>query len=253
MDVEIIIEWDYAPPECLEQRVDLSTAHYLLTIEAGRATARLDPAFVSTSPDINAVLEREIRSRLRAAQLFTYAPFELSRPVVTHVWADGTRRCHLDADGGAFLLAGGSADIRVLDSSGRVLRDTKQERIADKAALGALIVKHDSDSTLGALVRSFDAAMRDRDDELVHLYEIRDALVAHFSGERAARRAVGVSAGDWSRLGWLCNDEPLRQGRHRGRKVSASRDATISELGDARSIAVSMIRGYIEHLERGVT
>jgi hypothetical protein len=52
-----------------------------------------------------------------------------------------------------------------------------------------------------------------------------------------------------SRLGQLCNDEPLRQGRHNGRHVATLRDATDAELVEARGIAQNMIEAYVAHLE----
>jgi hypothetical protein len=86
------------------------------------------------------------------------------------------------------------------------------------------------------------------DNELVYLYEIRDALGARFGDEMKTRAALGVSGADWKRLGGLCNDEPLRQGRHRGKKGTALRDATHGELEEARTIARSMIEKYLRWL-----
>ena len=94
--------------------------------------------------------------------------------------------------------------------------------------------------------------MSDPDDELVHLYEIRDALSTKFGSEKAARNALKISYDNWSRFGQLCNDEPLRQGRHRGKKYEA-RDATNAELSEARRIAQAMIEGYLRYLDSGQT
>ena len=52
-------------------------------------------------------------------------------------------------------------------------------------------------------------------------------------------------------LAWdnLFNNEPLRQGRHRGKSGSALRDATEAELTEARRIALAMIEAYLRHLD----
>ena len=92
--------------------------------------------------------------------------------------------------------------------------------------------------------------MRDPDNELVHLYEIRDGLSKRFGDERAAKSALGIAPSAWSRIGQLCNDEALRQGRHRGKSVGGLRDATDAELMEARGIARSMIESYLQYLER---
>jgi hypothetical protein len=89
----------------------------------------------------------------------------------------------------------------------------------------------------------------DPDNELVHLYEIRDALATKFGGEGAVRSALGIRSKEWSSLGQRANSEPLRQGRHRGTKVGGElRDAVESELKDARGIARNMIEAYLYYL-----
>ena len=77
------------------------------------------------------------------------------------------------------------------------------------------------------------ASVRDPANELVYLYEIRDALSVKFGSDRGARIALAITSSQWSRLGQLCNDEPLRQGRHRGKTRVALRDASEDELFEA--------------------
>jgi hypothetical protein len=55
------------------------------------------------------------------------------------------------------------------------------------------IGKHASDSVLAHLMHSHDTAVRNPKNELVHLYEIRDALVKHFRNDAATRAALGIS------------------------------------------------------------
>ncbi len=250
MDIGVVLEWEYAPSESLEQCVALRTPDFDLEIDSGKAVAMLDPTTYEGNPHLKDVIAGEVQSRLRAAQMHTHQPFQLAGPTVTYVQDDGKERCLLDVACSTHIVVSDRVDIQVLDADGKVVRDTKLERITDKAALGTLIAKHQSDVTLQAMLNSLDTALRDQDDELVHLYEIREALASRFSSERNARQTVGVGAKDWSRMGRLCNEEPLRQGRHRGRKVASVRDATDAELGEARSIATTMVRGYIAYLER---
>lgn len=95
------------------------------------------------------------------------------------------------------------------------------------------------------MLRSYDAGVRDPNNELVHLYEIRDALSVKFGGESSARAALAITASQWSRLGQLCNNEPSRQGRHRGKTGEALRDASEGELVETRGIARAMIEAYL--------
>ena len=87
----------------------------------------------------------------------------------------------------------------------------------------------------------------DPDNELVHLYEIRDALQDKFGGKNPACYELGLNLVDWGRLGDLANNR--KQGRHRGQQVGALHDATNEELNEARTIARKMILGYLEFLE----
>ena len=64
-----------------------------------------------------------------------------------------------------------------------------------------------------------------------------------------ARIALAITSSQWSRLGQLCNDEPLRQGRHRGKTRVALRDASEDELFEARRIACDMIVAYLQYLK----
>jgi hypothetical protein len=139
-------------------------------------------------------------------------------------------------------------DIQVKDKDGNIISDSKRERIEKKKSLAELVsTRRGNDAFLGPMLRSHAAAIRDPNNELVHLYEIREALSTKFGGANAARTALGIGNAEWSRLGQLCNDEPLRQGRHRGKTGGVLRDATDPELVEARGIARGMILRYLEN------
>jgi hypothetical protein len=55
--------------------------------------------------------------------------------------------------------------------------------------------------------------------ELVHLYEVRDALKTHYGDARAAQQALAIPAGEWDRLGGNVGDQ-----------VSKSLSKTLSRL-----------------------
>lgn len=98
------------------------------------------------------------------------------------------------------------------------------------------------------MLRSYSKAVSDPPSELVHLYEILDALRARFGSETLARSTLKITKAQWSELSGLCNAAPLLQGRHRGEKIGQIREATTDELSRARRIARSMITAYITHL-----
>ena len=149
-------------------------------------------------------------------------------------------------------LSGGRVDITVTDASGKVVRDTKQERIEKKRELAELVAKYSSgEKVLNSMLKSYETSTSDANNELVHLYEIRESLSAAFGGESKARAILGASRANWSRLGQLCNDEPLRQGRHRGKNLDGLRDATEAELSEARNISRLVIEAYLQFRDNG--
>lgn len=135
------------------------------------------------------------------------------------------------------------------DKNGNVIADSKRDRIEKEKRLAEFIASYlPNDALLASLCRSKTAAADDPNNELVHLYEIRDALDTKFGGETSARTALGLSDTTWSRFGRLCNNEPLRQGRHRGKASAALQDATEGKLIEARGIAQAMIEAYLQYL-----
>ena len=141
----------------------------------------------------------------------------------------------MELESAALAIFSGSVDIKITDADGRTIRDTKQERIDKTKDLSELVAKYKpGDRLLRAMLQSYSVSTADQNNELVHLYEIREALSLAFHGEDNARRALTIPRVQWSRLGQLCNDEPLRQGRHRGRGIGTLRDATEGELSETR-------------------
>jgi hypothetical protein len=195
-------------------------------------------------------LHDALNGRFLGVQLLTHKAYDLSRPTMTRVHPDGRRDIYVEAEPGRIVLSGVAPDIRVIDKDGNIALDSKRDRIEKKKSLAELVSTYlTADEVLTLLLQSQSASVRDPNNELVHLYEIREALSTKFGGESRARSALGINYSEWSRLGQLCNNEPLRQGRHRGKSGRALRDATESELTEARSIALTMIEAYLRHLD----
>jgi hypothetical protein len=82
------------------------------------------------------------------------------------------------------------------------------------------------------LVRSHKLAVRNRRGHL-----------------RRSHKIITSNRAEAGRFRDLCNDEPLNQGRHGGTASGPLRDASQSELDEARGIASAMIEGYLSYLE----
>lgn len=126
-----------------------------------------------------------------------------------------------------------------------MIADTRAARIASETAfLDAFASAVDKEPLLRSLLESYSRAVGDPANELVHLYEVRDALSKYYRGERNARSALEIVAGEWDRLGRLANAEPVDQSRHRGKHTGGPRPATAEELAEARAIVKSWIEKF---------
>jgi DNA-directed RNA polymerase subunit K/omega len=250
MSAVVVLEWTFSPPDYFEEPIEISCQAYTMTITDGQVQAKIDSALFEADPDMRQRLHDALNDRFLAVQLLTYRAYELSRSTKTRVHPDGRRDIFFEVEPGRIEISGGTLDIQIKDKDGNVVHDTKRDRIAKKKSLAELVSAHrPTDSLLASLLKSHDAAIRDPNNELVHLYEIRDALSAKFGGDTATRTALGITSTQWYRFGQLCNNEPLRQGRHRGKTGGVLRDATEAELAEARGIAQTMIEAYLRHIE----
>ena len=245
------LEWTFTPADYFDREFEVEGPDYRIWFALGKATASADQeVYDFFNPDLRDIIERAVRNRLDGAQLVSRQAYELHGPSRALNHPDGRRDVFIEPGTGSIRVTGGSLDLVVTNSGGDVVRDTKRERADEKAEVGELLDKYrDRDDTVRAMEASFANSVRDPKNEFLHLYEIQEALVLRFGSKGKARAAIGVTAARWSHLGRLCNDEPLQQGRHRGKAGDALRDATEAELHEARSIAIESIRAYLKYLD----
>lgn len=250
MNAVVLLEWKFSPPDYFEEPIEISRQDYTMTIADGQVQAKIDSAIFEANPDMRQRLHDALNDRFLGVQLLTYRAYDLSRSTKTRVHPDGRKDTFLEFEPARIVFSAGTVDIQTTDKEGNVIADSKRDRIEKKKNFAELIsIYRPGDLLLASLLKSQAAAVRDLNNELVHLYEIRDALSAKFGGDSATRTALGIGSAPWSRFGQLCNNEPLRQGRHRGKTGDVLRDATEAELTEARDIARAMIEAYLRHLD----
>ncbi len=250
MNAVVVLEWNFSPPDYFEEALEISRQDYTMTIADGKVQAKIDSAIYEANLSMRQALHDALNDRFLGVQLLTHRAYELSSSTMTRVHPDGHRDIFMEAEPGRIVISGNAVDFQVIDKDGNVISDSKRDRIEKKKSLAELVTTHRAtDGLLASLLRSYDAAVRDPNNELVHLYEVREALSVKFGGENGARSALGITSSQWSRLGQLCNNEPLRQGRHRGKTGGALRDATEGELAEARGIARAMIEAYLQNVD----
>lgn len=246
----VILEWSFSPPDYFEEVIQISCHDYDMTISLGKVHAEIDSSIYESHPSMRQKLQDCLNARFLGVELLTHRPYALSGSSMVKVGTDGRREVFLEVQSGHFSVSTSRVDLRVTDQNGNTILDSKRDRVEQKKRFSFLVSKHlPADGLLASLLGSCHAAVRDPANELVHLYEVREALSKMYGADNAARAALGISSTQWSRLGHLCNESSLRQGRHRGKSVGALRDASEAELTEARNIVLAMVEAYLERLE----
>jgi len=238
------LQWTYAPADLFEAPLTHVDPDFRLELDHGEATATLTQPQDPIGDPLQERISAHIEGYLLVRALQVHRQHELRGPKTTQHGSD--RRTVSLSFGAAVEISDAVAvDVLEHDAAGKVIRDTKAERIAaDSAVIQSVAPKVAKSPLLCGLLTSYSQAISDPANEMTHLYEVRDALAKHHGGEAATRTALGIGSGDWRRIGQLANAEPLEQSRHRGNFVTGLRAATAEELQAARSIVRSWILAF---------
>ena len=250
MSVQITFEWDFSPPDYFEEPINISRLNYNMSIANGKVVAELNSAIFDANPLVRKELHDALIARFLGVQLLTHRAYKLANsPTMAHVHLDGRRDIFIELESQCITSFMGSFDMQVTNKIGIITKDSKKDRIEKKNAFAELVTKYSTDNLLNSLLKSYGAAVNDPNNELVHLYEIREALSKKLGKANVVKTKLSITSSHWSRFGLLCDNLPLNQGRHRGKFAGALRDANDSELNEARGTARAMIEGYLQHLE----
>jgi hypothetical protein len=210
MKTVVLLEWTFSPVDYFEELIRIDRGDYVMAIADGKVEARIDASLFDKDPSLRQNHHAALNDRFLGVQLLTHHPYTLSNSAMTRLHPDGRRELFVEA--AILAFAEMRVDVQVLDEDGSVVSDSRQERIDAKRNLSELVATHRvRDTFLGSLLHSYHKSVNDPENELIHLYEIRDALSDKFGGD-GARDSLGISASDWSTMGRLANKEPLRQG-----------------------------------------
>lgn len=249
MEDIVLLEWSFTPKDYFEDEIRIERRGYEMVIKDGIVEARINPEVYDEEHKMRASLHHDLNARFLGVQLLTHKPYELSEASMCRLHQDGRKDVTIFPGTGVITITSGNVDLVVKDRDGNVVSDTRRDRVEKKKDLAELAETYSSDTVAASLLASYKAAVYDPENELVHLYEVRDALVKLFTGEKLARKELGLSAPDWSRLGHLANNKHLKQGRHRGQSAGELRDATLDELKEARIIARNFVEAYLVYLD----
>lgn len=261
MESVVSLTWRYSPADIVVEGLGLDIEGHTLTVAGGLATLEIEGDAFDQDPTIQARAVDSLKSILDGFGIHYRKPVLVSTPQMVRKHADGHQTHYVDLEP-AKVTVSVSCSVTITDKDGNVILDDEEERkniaraietqkLEKAQTLGQKLSKHPSDILLARMVDSYKNSISNPNNELVYLYEIRDALAIKFGGEKDACSTLGLSGNAWGRFGLLCNNSPIYQSRHRGKKYSESdmRHASEKELQEARDFALGMISGYINYLD----
>jgi hypothetical protein len=245
-----LLEWSYVPNDFFEEPISIQRDGIDINLENGIINAKIRPDLFISNNETRNQFHSMLNDYFLTIEFLFHKAYLLSEPTLTRVFPDGRKEYHLFVASSTQKVTGSNIDIIYADRNGKVISDTRQERLTRNERYIDLVQKYRSkDITLSSILSSYHLSVTDPENELIHLYEIRDALCTQFNGEDNAINALVKSPrAQWKKLGILANTEPLNQGRHRGKYSGKLRNANPQELEEARSISRNLIIAYLEYL-----
>jgi len=247
--VEVILQWDYSPKDFLKEEDVTYKGGIDLEIGDGKMRATIEIETFEKSEDIQNELTQFIENRMYAVLLEKNVSFELGKPSRTDLSEDGI----LTSYAGKITLTqttSSSMDVRVI-RDGRIVADTKQEREdKQKWRIKAIETHRLTNDALDLMLHSYAMALKHSKYELVHLYEVRDALARKFNDKKRKTHActtLGIDKDNWDKFGSIANCCHIRHSRHVGKSVSSPRDSasSIKSLRDAKPCELSFVRRFV--------
>jgi hypothetical protein len=236
----LLFEWSFEPSGFFEERTEFQSSGYSFMIDAGTAKARLS---IEDEPWNLAELRTEIEQRLGAlflaAQVLGHRSYKLNLDKITLLREDGSTGSFIVAKSATMAITCGRVDFQTADSAGNVVQDSRRGRIQLRNWLAQAAAAHIEDPVVDSILRSYAAAVNDPRNELIHLYEVREALAEHFHADGATKEKL-IGGDRWRRLRKLANQEPLLQGRYRGEHLQSLRPASEEDLTEARSAILAL-------------
>ncbi|MCF7965779.1 MAG: hypothetical protein K9L79_09610 [Methylobacter tundripaludum] len=249
MNAVVVLEWAFSPSGYLEGELIEVPNLYTMTISGDRITAHIDSTIFDINPHMRTELHDNLVAKFLGMQLLTDTIYELSESTIKCVYPDGHILYKLSVQNMEMKSSLGTIAVQTINQDGSVIFDSRKDQNEINKNYLNLIVQHSADSLLIKMLQSYRKAMHDSSNELVHLFEIREALVVKFENENNVRNTLNISKPQISEFRKLCNNSNLKQGRHRGQNIGTLREASLEELQKARGIAKTMITAYINYLE----
>lgn len=178
MAEKVALEWSYTPADFFEELVVYNEKDYTVEIKNGRVVATFPGAADEQAEDLFQEIQAELNACFLGAQLVSNKPYRLSGYTTTRTRADGTTE--IGACASDTLNFDAMCDAVVRDAAGNVKADTRGDRIEERKEFVLLASKHRMNSVARSVLKSYNAAITDPPNELMHL-EQTDLLKTRYA------------------------------------------------------------------------
>jgi hypothetical protein len=244
----VILSWNYSPKTYFEGtfRLDESSSNW--EFNEGLARVSMNAKYPINKSTIKMALNKKIEAIFNGHQISNHKQYKIGEPCMEGYDSEG--KFWLTPAPANLNLYVSGPDIIIKDSKGRIIVDTKAERLQEQKNLAELSLKYFEDPTVQAILRNYKSAVSEPNSEFCHLYAIREVLTVRFGAAKNVCSLLNIKKDEWKRLGKLCNDLPGQQGRHQGKKYEQPSKITEAELEDARKIIKTMTKQFFSYLEK---
>ena len=244
-----ILEWRYNPSSYFENEIILDNDQIKLRISAGLVQLELKN-YNSTIELTHNKYNNYIESFFISQMIEQRTSYEIKNVSTVIEHEDCSREIYVKPETTTHILRMPLRNkIVKIDKDGKIIYDPDEEEKKRQLDLSTKIQNVlDKDKIVHHLLESYQNSIKFPNDELVYLYEIKDAIKTYFKNKSTVLILLKISDADWSELGIICNKLPLKQGRHRGQMIGKLIDPKENELEKARSIAKNIIKSFINYL-----
>lgn len=247
-DAQTFLEWNYAPPDFFEERIQIEVETGRIILEKGLARGTFEASEYARGAEFRDVMHDRLRQEFTMQQVLNQRTFTLPKPNMSREHSDGRRDITVFPETGVFRIQGHPVDTTIRDAEGKVIRDSRAERLEESRDFREKEARLDSDHPeLAQMRESFRMSLEDEQNCFLHLHEITEVLVKMFGDVATARSSLGKKP--WNSLGKLANKDANTASRHRGR-LAPLVPVSDAQLNEGRSCARQLIQAYVEHLER---
>ncbi|MBT5375619.1 MAG: hypothetical protein HOL15_02275 [Nitrospinaceae bacterium] len=243
----VTLRWSYSPITYFEGPFRFKENNCCWEFFDGSATATINAKYPVNKSQIKNDLNKRIESIFNASLIYNHTPYKVSEPFMEGY----------DSKGNLWItpvpinlnLSVSGPNIVIKDSNGNAIEDMKGNRLRDIEEFAKLSIKYSGDPAAQAILRNYKSAVGEPNSEFCHFYAIREVLTTRFWSATKVRSCLNLKKDDWTKLGKLCNEIPVQQGRHQGQKYEQFRKATNVELEEARIIVKTMVKQFFNYLQ----